>query len=49
VGQLLESITISIGIAVFPTNADSAEALVKAADEALYRAKTQGRNRVMVA
>jgi diguanylate cyclase (GGDEF)-like protein/PAS domain S-box-containing protein len=48
-GQLLESITISIGIAVFPTNADSAEALVKAADEALYRAKTHGRNRIIVA
>jgi two-component system cell cycle response regulator len=36
--------TISIGIAVFPDRAREVEALMKAADEALYRAKAKGRN-----
>lgn len=34
----------SIGVATFPRQADSAEALVKAADTAMYSAKTEGRN-----
>jgi len=47
-------ITTSIGIAVHdperggPWPADLDEALVRAADQALYRAKEQGRNRVVV-
>jgi diguanylate cyclase (GGDEF)-like protein len=36
--------TISIGVAGFPEKAKSLEALTKAADEALYRAKAKGRN-----
>ncbi|MFZ5448432.1 MAG: diguanylate cyclase [Thermodesulfobacteriota bacterium] len=47
--QLLENITISLGVAVFPEHAASTEGLLKAADEALYRAKAAGRNRVAVA
>jgi diguanylate cyclase (GGDEF)-like protein len=39
-------LTISIGLATHRPNVDSAEALVKAADLALYAAKTAGRNRV---
>lgn len=39
-------VTVSIGIATFPENADSAEALVARADHALYTAKNTGRNRV---
>lgn len=35
--------TVSIGIAVYPTAAKTPEALVAAADEALYRAKREGR------
>ncbi len=40
--------TISIGVAVFPTDGTVAEALTRRADEALYRAKAAGRNRVSV-
>jgi diguanylate cyclase (GGDEF)-like protein len=34
----------SIGIAVFPTDGEDAEALLKNADAAMYHAKSQGRN-----
>jgi diguanylate cyclase (GGDEF)-like protein len=47
-GQSLGSITISAGIAAFPTHSEDSENLIHAADEALYRAKKQGRNRVVV-
>ncbi len=36
--------SVSIGIALFPDDADSAEALLRAADAALYRAKQGGRH-----
>jgi diguanylate cyclase (GGDEF)-like protein len=42
-------ITISCGVAAFPTSADSADALLAAADGALYAAKAAGRNCVRVA
>ena len=48
-GQLLGSITLSIGVAGFPEHASNADTLLKAADEALYRAKKEGRNRVALA
>jgi diguanylate cyclase (GGDEF)-like protein/PAS domain S-box-containing protein len=48
-GQLLGAVTLSIGIAVFPENGDSAEQLLKAADDALYRAKESGRDRIVCA
>jgi diguanylate cyclase (GGDEF)-like protein len=38
--------TISIGLAVFPVDGHLAEQLTRKADEALYRAKAAGRNRV---
>ena len=43
-------VTVSGGVATFPGGAgiDSMEALVRAADAALYRAKDQGRNRIVV-
>ncbi len=39
-------ITVSIGVASFPAHADSAQALVAAADAALYAVKQDGRNRI---
>src|SRR6059058_3695880 len=41
--------TISIGVAVFPTDATGADELIHEADLAVYRAKLQGRNRVVAA
>lgn len=38
--------TISIGLALFPTDGELAEELTRKADDALYRAKDAGRNRV---
>jgi diguanylate cyclase (GGDEF)-like protein len=43
------SITISVGVAEFPLHGDSAEALIAAADAAMYQAKRDGRDRVVVA
>jgi two-component system cell cycle response regulator len=40
-------VTISIGIATLAGPDDTAAALLKRADRALYRAKRDGRNRVV--
>ena len=40
-------VTLSAGVAVFPTDAADATALVAAADGALYKAKRQGRDRTV--
>jgi diguanylate cyclase (GGDEF)-like protein len=40
-------ITLSIGIAEFPTNGETADEVISSADEALYSAKRSGRNRVV--
>ena len=42
------SITMSVGIAVLPDHALDADSLVRAADRALYTAKSNGRDRVEV-
>jgi diguanylate cyclase (GGDEF)-like protein/putative nucleotidyltransferase with HDIG domain len=41
-------LTISFGIATFPLHGQSAEALLRAADHALYAAKRLGRNRTVI-
>jgi diguanylate cyclase (GGDEF)-like protein/PAS domain S-box-containing protein len=47
-GEALGSVTVSAGVAVFPGQVENAEDLVRAADTALYRAKSEGRNRIAV-
>jgi diguanylate cyclase (GGDEF)-like protein len=42
-------ITLSIGVASLPDNGDTPDAVIAAADEALYQAKHEGRNRVVQA
>ncbi|HUL03753.1 MAG TPA: diguanylate cyclase [Gemmatimonadales bacterium] len=39
-------ITVSIGVAEFPTHGETPEALIRSADTAMYDAKEKGRNRV---
>ena len=41
------TITFSAGVALFPDDADEIAALLDRADQALYRAKAEGRNRVV--
>jgi len=44
-----DRITISIGMAMFPAHGESPEELFQRADQALYAAKTSGRNQVATA
>ncbi|RNC73349.1 MAG: diguanylate cyclase [Desulfuromonadales bacterium] len=48
-GQSLGQVTVSIGVAAYPDDGADAEDIVRRADEALYAAKTGGRNRVSAA
>ncbi|MBA4422439.1 MAG: hypothetical protein C0390_04960 [Syntrophus sp. (in: bacteria)] len=48
-GQTLASITVSEGVAVYPGNGPTGQDVLRAADEALYRAKLMGRNHVAIA
>jgi len=48
-GQTLPAPTASFGVAVSPANGMTPADLLKAADQALYRAKEEGRDRVCVA
>jgi diguanylate cyclase (GGDEF)-like protein/PAS domain S-box-containing protein len=46
-GQSLGAITVSVGVAALPIHGMSAKELLEAADAALYRAKREGRDRVV--
>ncbi|RMG14572.1 MAG: diguanylate cyclase [Deltaproteobacteria bacterium] len=45
--QPLGRVTLSLGVATFPDDAASGKELLSRADDALYEAKAQGRNRVV--
>ncbi|MBE9020343.1 GGDEF domain-containing protein, partial [Chroococcidiopsidales cyanobacterium LEGE 13417] len=47
--QLLDPITLSLGVAAFPYHGSTTQELIQAADAALYRAKIEGRDRVVTA
>ncbi len=48
-GRPLGRITASMGVAIFPDHGRTAKALIEAADKALYRSKSAGRDRVTIA
>lgn len=48
-GEGLREITISIGVATYPQNAETTEQILRASDRALYEAKSRGRNCVVLA
>ena len=48
-GQPLGQITVSVGVATYPLNAATTDGLLRAADQALYRAKELGRDHVVAA
>lgn len=48
-GQSLGSLSMSLGVAVFPEHGLTVETLLRRADQALYRAKATGRDRVTIA
>lgn len=47
--QSLGNVSLSLGVAVYPESGLTADSLIRAADDALYRAKHEGRDRVVVA
>ena len=48
-GKSIDPATISAGIAVYPQHGDDTASLINVADQALYKSKESGRNRVTVA
>jgi diguanylate cyclase (GGDEF)-like protein/PAS domain S-box-containing protein len=48
-GKILEAVTLSLGVAVFPENGSTRETILRAADSALYAAKRKGHGLVVAA
>jgi diguanylate cyclase (GGDEF)-like protein len=48
-GHPLDVISVSLGVAVYPQHSSTATGILKKADDALYQAKRQGRDRVEIA
>jgi len=48
-GELLDKVTLSLGVAIYPEHGDTGENVLHEADAALYRAKREGRDRVVAA
>jgi diguanylate cyclase (GGDEF)-like protein/PAS domain S-box-containing protein len=48
-GRTYGEITLSIGVAIYPQHGSTQESLLRSADVALYRAKQDGRDRVVIA
>jgi diguanylate cyclase (GGDEF)-like protein len=48
-GKTLGNITVSIGVSAWPDNGQDAEMVIDAADEAMYQAKQEGRDRCVLA
>jgi diguanylate cyclase (GGDEF)-like protein len=46
-GQILGAITVSMGVAAYPVNGTRIDELLRVADTALYKAKQEGRDRVV--
>jgi diguanylate cyclase (GGDEF)-like protein len=47
--RTLDPVSVLVGVAAFPKNGDSIESLLRAADQALYISKAEGRDRVNIA
>ncbi|MBN2423441.1 MAG: GGDEF domain-containing protein, partial [Calditrichaceae bacterium] len=47
--KIKKNLTISVGVACYPTDSDKVNQILLMADEAMYRAKQAGKNRVMTA
>jgi diguanylate cyclase (GGDEF)-like protein len=47
-GEEIFKITVSIGLSGFPQNGATGDELISAADQALYKAKESGRNKVVI-
>jgi diguanylate cyclase (GGDEF)-like protein len=48
-GRIVGGVTVSAGVAAFPLHGRDPESLFQAADRALYRSKSEGRDRVTAA
>lgn len=48
-GKMIGSVTASLGVACYPIHGTTGNAVIQAADAALYRSKAAGRNQVMTA